>query len=453
MHTSVNLIFVALYAVSAVLLVRRFRAHAVLLLYFFALTLWVLISCFYNDLGVYNMELFRFTEPTFSTARLAVFGLVFNAGIWFIGSLIGDRPLSRVDYRLTGVPKNLGTVKLIAFGAIAALVMFLGYLLVRDGVPLLQGIDRHTVFVEAGPVQKRVIIYGPLLAFLLGCVRLKTGRFNLSPLIFTAFVGYAVLLGNKFSFLLLLVVPYLAAYFAVPRSVSSRFRSAVFRRIALGSLAVIAIAFFAYSSYLSKMGDSRLASAYLKSRILAFEGEMWWAVDNDVWRHGRYDPYHWQAELNNVIDPDQTEDGAVGLKYLMVKAIGPQKAFPIFRSGYLYTNSYPAILIAMFPYWLALIVQFLAGALYFVLIYYLHYAVAYRHILRAGVLFVVLLPYLGLILVGNFATFVTAAMGLKILLLLALESMPRAVGRAGDVSPFEGPQGNRRPRLAGRTPQ
>jgi hypothetical protein len=49
------------YLASAVYILRRYTKYAVLFGSLTSMQVWALISCFYNDLGVYNFELFRLT--------------------------------------------------------------------------------------------------------------------------------------------------------------------------------------------------------------------------------------------------------------------------------------------------------------------------------------------------------------------------------------------------------
>jgi hypothetical protein len=148
---------------------------------------------------------------------------------------------------------------------------------------------------------------------------------------------------------------------------------------------------------------------------------MWWAVDNDVRAHGRYDPDHWIVEWNAVIDPQNPDRGEVGLRYLMIKVLGPERAYAIIDRGYLYTGTYPAILIATFPYGIALGVQFLAGIIFFLMLYYLHYTVQYRHIVRAGITILILIPYTVTLISGSLGTVLTLGLLVKVCLLAICE--------------------------------
>jgi hypothetical protein len=429
--SAVNAAAVILFALSAWYLLRSQKEHFVILGYLCFLYLWTLVSCFYNDLGIANLELFRFTTPSYATARLALFSIVFLGGFWAAARVIGKRPLAQVDYHLSQSPVHLGWFKLFAYAGVGVLALYLLYSLAGEGMPDFHSIDRRAYFEQAGWLRRNLVIYGPLAAFLLGYFRRKRGRFSVNGSILALFIVYAALTGNKFSFIILLLVPYFLPIYVRYLAAHPNLRLFSLRQ-ALTFMAILAVmVMFAFVRYWKVTGDPAFAYNYAQNRILAFQGQMWWAVDNDVAANGRYDGDHWQVELANITAPTSVTDAETGMKYLMVKVLGADKAYPIFEGGYLYTNAYPAILIVTFPYAIALLLQFLAGIVFFLILYYLYYSIRYRHTLRAAVAFLVLLPYIAMLLSGNFETFFTPAMAVKILTLTLLEL---GIGRAARIT-------------------
>jgi hypothetical protein len=106
----------------------------------------------------------------------------------------------------------------------------------------------------------------------------------------------------------------------------------------------------------------------------------------------------------------------------MIKVLGPQRAHAIIQGGYLYTGAYPAILVATFPYGLALVVQFLAGLAYFLMLYYLQHSILYRHGVRAAITVLILIPYTVTLVSGSLGTFLTLGLVVKLAALLILET-------------------------------
>ena len=130
---------------------------------------------------------------------------------------------------------------------------------------------------------------------------------------------------------------------------------------------------------------------------------------------------HWQDELHGIIEPGDTPIGAVGLPYLMVEVLGQERAYALFEGGYLFTSAWPAILVATMPYGFAFVVQFVAGMLLFVILYYFYYSVSYRHTVRALIALTVVFPFITMLSSGYLANFFTVGMAVKLVTLIVLE--------------------------------
>jgi hypothetical protein len=413
-----NTIAVLLYFASVFLIMRSQPRYAVFFGLFSLMHGWALVSCFYNDLGVFNIELFNFTEPSLATTRLALFCLVFNAGFWLTARLLQNRPLRRIDYSLSGDTLLSGNIRLIGWFLIIILVAYVGHSLVTGGIPLLSGMDRLSYFQHSSPLIKKIFIYGPFLAFLLGYYHRSNRLWSPQLLLMLLFILFGILTGNKFSFLLLLITPFVTPLYARYISRERRGRIITARSLRWTALAVAVFLVLAFGSYSMVMSDTDMASAYLFNRVFAFQGEVWWTVDNHVTTSGRYDSNHLDTEIDCLLAPENCPEAATGLRYLMVNILGPDRAFPIIDRGYLYTMAWPAILIATFPFFWALIAQLLAGIGYCFLLYYLHHSLVYNHAVRSIIAMLIVIPYTALILSGNFQTFFTLGMVGKGALLL-----------------------------------
>ena len=113
---------------------------------------------------------------------------------------------------------------------------------------------------------------------------------------------------------------------------------------------------------------------------------------------------------------------SVGMRYLMVRILGPETAYAIFDAGALYTMAYPAILIATFPYPVAMVIQFLAGMVLLIMLYYLRYCLIYQHHFRSLVMIIVVFPFVTMLFTGNFFVFFTLGMVVKIGILIGAET-------------------------------
>lgn len=429
-----NAVSVLAYLLSTVLILRRHSRYLPLFGFVSLTQLWTLVSCFYNDLGIYNFELFRYTSVTFATSRLALFYVVFNIGFTLIAAILRHRVPVQRDYDLSSRPINVGGLKMIAYALIGLVLGYVLYRAAAAGIPILQGFDRLAYLHQATPVDRLVLAWGRLLAFVLGMTRVKRGMLSWNGAILLIVLIYAVAVGHKFSFLSDLLLAYWIPVFARRVATGRKSHSVKLKYFLYVGMFMFVSAWAAYSIYAQKLGSLAGARALLTNRALSFQGEMWWAVDNQVIDAGSHDAGHWLDELGYLTGPDTHPRESVGMRYLMVKVLGAQRAHAIFEVGYLYTMTYPAILVATFPYSVALIFQLLAGVLFCVLLFYLHFALVSDHKIRAIIAFLIIIPFIAMLWTGNFFVFFTVGVVVKILVLVTMESLPRfRLAKAGDL--------------------
>jgi len=429
-----NAVSVLAYLVSTIVILRRHTRYLPLFGFASLMQLWALVSCFYNDLGIYNFELFRYTSVTYATTRLALFYMVFNLGFALIATILRDRVPVRRDYDLSSPPINVGGPKMIAYLLIGLVLGYVLYRAVAAGVPVLQGLDRLSYLQQATPIDGLLLAWGPLLAFVLGLTRKKRGRFSWNGVLLIAVIVYAVAVGHKFSFLTNLLLAYWVPIFAHWVIARPNWHPIKMRYCVYLGLFVFISASSAYAIYAQKLGTKSAAWSLLTNRALSFQGQMWWAVDNQVIESGSYVRGHWLEELSYIAAPSSAQPESVGMRFLMVQILGAERAHAIFEVGYLYTMAYPAILVATFPYSVAFVIQLLAGALFCALLYYLHFALASDHKMRAIIAFLIVMPFSVMLWTGNFFVFFTFGMVVKALVLVTLESLPKfRLARAGDL--------------------
>lgn len=417
-----NAAAILLYLVSVLYLFRRFPRYLVLFGMVSALQTWALVSCAYNDSGIYNFELFQFTEPTLATARLSLFYLLFNVGFAAVAKWFDGRKLFRRDYQLNCSSLNLSNAKLLAYVAAMGLGTVLLYTLVINGIPLLQGIDRLAYLNAAGPLDRFLVGYGFILAFVLGLTRFKRGRFSVNGIVMFGFCMYAVMVGHKFSFLIELCVSYFAPIFACHIASCHAFTPFRKKYLAILGTAITVFLLFAFVGYKSELADVDGAGTLLMNRVLAGQGEVWWSIDGVVTNGSGYDDSHWEEEFTRLVAPERVDGDQVGMRYLMVKMLGPQKAHALFDRGYLFTMAYPAILIATFPLLVALILQIAAGGFFCMLLYYLHCCIIYSHLIRAVVALMIAMPFVTVLSTGNAFVFLSFGMVIKGLFVVVLET-------------------------------
>ena len=417
-----NTIAVVLFLALAASVLKKNGRHIVILGWWTLMSIWAVTSCWYNDLGVENIELIRTTHTSLAATWLVGFNIVFLLGFGLVALLVGDRPLARVDYQATRQALDLSNLRLTVYLAILLAIAYLVYSFGTGGIPVLLGIDRLTYMREmAGPIERGIIMWSSVLAFILGYFKPRNSAWSISGTLLAVLIIFAVLISAKFS----LIVQLLAFYFApvvINRTAGENNRSFLRPRyLVLIAGAGLVLVTYAWSTYARKLDDSELALQLLQQRIMANQGQIWWAVHNDISAAGRYHDAHWQAEIEGVFESSTIAYGSVGMPYLMTHMLGKAHASKLFERGYLFTAAWPAILIVSVPYWLALLMQFLAGMLLFAILHYFYYTIRYRHTVRALIVLTVLFPYLAMLSSGYLANFFTLGMAVKVAVLFLLE--------------------------------
>lgn len=412
-----NTAVLLLYIASCVLTYRKFRQYCgVLLAYLFIFQAWSIFSCYYNDFGIYNAELFRKTQPSLATSRLGLFYCVFNAGFWAAGLALGRRRMRNVEYVVPGFDRNVFAFKAIAYAVFLAVVVFILYSFAKNGIPILRGIFKAEAARSQNAFGRALQSYGFIFVFMLGCERISHGKVMIYNALFLLLVFYYISIGHKFSMLIEMTVVYSLPVltwklYVQPKTVFFGTKTILIGATLMGC--VMAVAYFHYM-----LQGNKTAYQYIIDRTFAFQGHVWWAVDNKLSELGHFDHQHWLQEWEALVG---TGDGAAaGMKYILIQILG-FNAYSIIESGYLYTMAYPAILVVTFSYPAAVFAQFLAGAIFFLMLFYFYHTIIYQHFFRALLTLLIIFPYIALLFSGVFTTFLTAGLLVKVLIILACE--------------------------------
>ncbi len=416
-----NTISVLLYLASCVFLLRKYKRYSILLGYLFLQQNWSVISCYYNDFGIYNPELFRYTQPSFATSRLVLFYLIFNLGFWLAGLVIANRSLLKVGFTIP-VTNPLAALKIATYGLFVIVAAYVANSFATNGILVLNGIYRGEAYKSLDAFGKILHDFGFIFIFTLGFFRKTRKRFQASDAFFILMVLYYMSIGHKFSGLLDLMVNYLTPVWA-RRIYEDPMASLASRKtFALGLIGVAIVVSVVFTQYNMSTNGSELVLQLFIDRLFAMQGHIWWAVDDQVFTLGHYHHSHWLDELNAILFPGSVPEEAVGMKYLLGNILGWEIASKIFETGYLYTMAYPAILIVTFPYAVGLLIQLAAGAFFFALLFSLYYAINYGYLFRSIVALTVLIPFISTLGSGVLSTFATYGMLVKLSLLGILQS-------------------------------
>jgi len=191
----INSIAVAVNLLVGVYILRKYKQHTIWFALWLLLQNWSLISCWYNDLGIFNFELFRYTETTFATARLALFSLIFNCGYWLVMSILSKKRPVKHGYILSVKTIKFGNIKTVGKLIIGLLVCYIIYDFVVNGIPILAGIHKLQFFQEAGILDRFILNYGFLIAFVLGYLKYDKNGYSYSSIFILLMIAYLILVG------------------------------------------------------------------------------------------------------------------------------------------------------------------------------------------------------------------------------------------------------------------
>ncbi len=428
-----NLIAVVAFVVAVVVVWRRLRFGRTVFTWLSAMQGWSLVSCFYNDLSVANLELFRWTETTAATSLLALAYIGLTLGVGLVAHRFEHlrfRPVA-YDWGIGELGKQL--FRFMIWGVSATILAVLGFDFLLNGVPIMTMIDRAAYWEQAGPIASILPKYGYLLYFALGLVRPRVRRLTVEDGLMLALVLCLLAIGNKFSAFVIVAVGY-----GTPVLAALPVRKVVWTRqwlryamIAFGLSLPIGLAVVHYST---KLNDSGLVMALVKQRVFAFQGHVWWGTYYATTHEGRSDPRQLEREVRGVLDPGSVPIVERGLRRLMVELIGPERAYTAMAHGYLYTMGYPAILLLMIPHWLIPLIQFLCGILFALSLWWLHSHIVAGHYFRAILVFTLVWPLGVTLLTGNFAHLLSIGLAARLAVVVLLDCGLLATGKGRSLS-------------------
>jgi hypothetical protein len=172
---------------------------------------------------------------------------------------------------------------------------------------------------------------------------------------FSAFYGYVCFFA----------LPYAAAWMLkerrelppLPHSRTQRImaRKSTWLIIALAVFAVLCIVI--YNSMVRVRGYDDPVGM-LVQRILIQPGELWWVTWDRLFQYGNWTPdLAWELVFKNPFDTSRN----TAIQYLMIKAIGFERAAVLLAPGSQYAGGYPEVLFELFGIVAALPIAFLFG--------------------------------------------------------------------------------------------
>jgi hypothetical protein len=321
--------------------------------------LWRLTSVFYIDVfgPVPSEQLERYIGP-----GLAVLPLVMCLGLFIGALLVSFRPqrLRELDSEPRSglaaiVSPGRFDLSNLAFWVIVAYVLGLWIeLLVRGPIPLLAGIERFDYARQyGGPLHRRLLEWGPMLAFQLGLFMVlpatRGGRFDLRfASLFGILLIYLFVVGHRFSsffsYTSFFVIP-LGGLLLQTREKGERSRTLArpMRYLIVAAVGIVALTAIAlvHSYVVVRSSEIDLLQFKLTQRIFVQQGEMWWATYERVFVHG-----DWNGALalfKLLVDPFNPASNST-MQFLMERALPVDRAHDLIVRGQTYTGGWPEVL-------------------------------------------------------------------------------------------------------------
>lgn len=377
----------------------------------FILQTWSLFSAFYNDLGIWNPELFGYTKPSLASSALAI-----SLTFFFLGFLWADKAIN-YDARPLGPVTAFSISPQLRQAIILSLSLpigFLSFVVFASGDAF--SVDRVSYLRFASYPEQLLQGLLPFIAFVIGYLRQEGGRLTLSELCLFLILLYLLAIGNKFSYLVFVVLSYVVGL-RQDLTIANIGGYLNVKTGVLAALIVILIGSLSIRQYLGQSGSLESALDLLTSRLLAFQGHVWWATFNGS---TLFAPSQLASEFRAALLKDFSL-GDVGLSYLMVEILGWTRAQQLFDGGYLYTMGFPAIFLKTTPFFAIPLVLFCIGALGGAIVQWLRLFVKQGRMPAAILMFSIFSPYITYVLSGNMFVFLTFELGVKVALLAFMQ--------------------------------
>ena len=265
----------------------------------------------------------------------------------------------------------------ITFAFIAIYLTLLYKDLLSSGpIPLFICMERYDYLPFAGPLHIPLFRYGAIAAMFLGALTvypyIKRGRFDYKHLLLIiTMVIYTILTGHRFSAPLTFIF-----YYAMPFSVLVVYKSSTnvpfslsasmcdyknyllkLAPILVSALLSISLVVMALSnSYLflrshgcehneRQIGDLELASSRLMERIFIQPAEL---LQDTIYRMKNETTLDTDKALHYHFSDPGLSGGDVGIRYIMLLSVGPERENELFEQGVQFQGGYPEIFFVSF---------------------------------------------------------------------------------------------------------
>jgi len=373
------LVFCLLSLLLAFVLILEFRIAGLIASSFilFVLTGRIVSIAYIDIFGpVFSVQLSQYVGGSSSMPILALSVLIFLLVLAFVFRPTRIRRMLRrplVANKYTILTSNIFYYSSIFFVLLLYLDMFR-----RGHIPLFEQMERYEYArLYAGLLHHVAVDYGFLIAGMFGYFfvyprLVGRGYFYRFPILLGIILVYFVLTGHRYSaffeyssfFILpwasvallksINALPPLPARLSLFRTIMSKRGTWVFISVVGICLVIVLIR----NSVVSvRAYDDPVAM--IKQRVLIQPAELWWATWDRQIQNGEWTPgMAWKLMFEDPIDASRN----TGIQYLMVKALGYERARDLLSQGTQYAGGYPEVLLELAGPYAALPLAFLFAA-------------------------------------------------------------------------------------------
>ena len=214
-----------------------------------------------------------------------------------------------------------------------------------------------------------LLMFLPVLSIILVTTK-SLSKKNIIYFFVVLFIFYDILLGNKFSSIILKLV-----LFFVPIVVVKLLAKEKILNFKLVSFLLI-FSFLLLILIINDYGtEYDILMQKIISRVLVLQGHTWWGSDYYVVQYGSMvnTPQLWNEILSIISQPEPIQAKA-GMPYIM-NLIGHDEVYTYFEAGVQYTMGFPAILILLFGWYYAFIPLLLVWFVFSFIYFYYYYLI------------------------------------------------------------------------------
>ncbi len=282
-----------------------------------------------------------YAEHKFNSFQFALLVIIVTLFLLWINMIISPMPLFSMDVSRFNYWENSKLSFLTKiFGNVTTIIAFtLGYL--------------YWYYSYMGKDHKEILKYKKIVIILL-----------------VLFIIYLAIMGHKFSAIESSLF-YFALAFTPWINKKITINKYIIKYLVLIGIIMVGLIYYEYYRYQYYIDISDSVFGQIAYRILGLQGGVWWTMIDEIINHDFRPTFNIKDLLR-------------GMDLLMILQSGyTENVMEFIEMGGKYTNAYPAILLYIFPIWLASIVQYIIGMATSLFVLYVYHNIKKLNVIRA----------------------------------------------------------------------